>query len=112
MVPSATQISSRIKVWIEIERKVQFFVISAKLQNYTSLVLTLDYILETRKECGSNSSHTVQKGKCVAQNHTIISLSKSGMNLNQKENLIVSLLVFYDERIIARDFVVFQGDNS
>ena len=111
MVSSNTQISPQVKAWIEIERKVQFFFISAKLQNQTCKVLNLDYVLETRKEGGFNSSNTVQKGKCISQNQRIISLSESGINLNRKENLIASLEVFCEGRMIARDLVVFQGDN-
>jgi len=111
MVSSNTQISPQVKAWIEIERKVQFLFVSAKLQNHTSRVLALDYILETGKEGGCNHSKMVQKGKCISQKNIIMSLSESGMNLNPKENFIISLLVFYNDRIIARDLVVFQGDN-
>ena len=111
MHSSTTHISPQVKAWIEIEKKVQFLFVSAKLQNFCSKVLTLDYILEARKEGGCNHCQTVQKGKCISQNQNIILLSKSGINLHQKENLIVSLKIFYDGRIIARDLVVFQVDN-
>jgi len=111
MVSFNTQISPLVKAWIEIERKVQFLFVSAKLQNCSNKVLNLSYILETKKKGGGNNSQTIQKGKCVSPNLKIMSLSESGMNLKPKENLTVSLLVFHDDRVIARDCVVFQGDN-
>ena len=111
MVHSSIKKSFHVKAWIEVEREDRNLSISAKFKNYSHQVLALDYILEIRKEGGFNRSEIVQKGKCTSPNPKIISLSRSGMNINPNEKLTISLLVYYDKSVIASDLVVFQVDN-
>jgi len=105
------QNSSIVKAWIEIEGEIQNLSVNAKLQSSKVQAMTFSYVLKTNKKGRSGSSNTIQKGKCIAQNNKIISLSESRMNLTKKDNLVVRLLVYHDNKIVAQDSVVFHGDN-
>ena len=105
------QSDSAVKAWIEIEGEVQNISISAKLQNLSDQTIAVDYILKTKKEGRSGNSNMIQRGKCISQSQKTISLSESRMNLTRKDDLMISLMIYHNNKLIAQDSVVFHGDN-
>lgn len=101
-----------VRAWIDIEGEVQNLYVRAKLQNNGDKSLSLSYILEVTKKSHSGSSNSLQKGTFIAPVDKIISLSESRMNLRKGDELIAKLLIYHQNTIVAKDSVVFHGDNS
>ena len=102
----------KLKAWIEIEGKLHNLLVAARLQNQGKPISSIDYVLKTKKEGRIGNSSTVQKGKCIIQNKNILSLSEARVNLTQSDRLIVNLLIYKNDTLIAQDSVVFQGERD
>ncbi|BAX78520.1 curli-like amyloid fiber formation chaperone CsgH [Labilibaculum antarcticum] len=101
-----------VRAWIDIEGEVQNLSVKAMFQNNGDNSLSLSYVLNVTKKSQSGSSNSLQKGAFIAPLNKIISLSESRMNLRKDDELIAKLLIYHDNLIVAKDSVVFHGDNS
>lgn len=101
-----------VRAWIDIEGEVQNLSVKAMFQNNGDKALSLSYVLHVTKKSQSGSSNSLQKGTFMAPLNKIISLSDSKMNLRKGDELIAKLLIYHDNLVIAKDSVVFHGDNS
>lgn len=100
-----------VKAWIEIEGEIQNLSLKSKLKNNGDQALALNYVLKVKKEGRTGNSNTIQKGVFIALGHQVTSLSESRMNLRKGDELIASLFIYHERRIVAQDSVVFHRDN-
>lgn len=103
---------NKMKAWIEIEGEINNLTLSAKFKNEGGKTIAINYVLKTKKEGRSGNSTSAQKGKCISSKNKQLTLSKVRLNLSEKDNLFVSLIVYHNKQLVAQDSVVLHGDNE
>jgi hypothetical protein len=101
-----------MKAWIELEGEINNLLICAKVSNETDKSITIDYVLDTKKNGRLGKSLTSQKGKCIVQANKVLSLSEARLNLSKKDELYINLSVYHNKKLVAQDSVVLHGYNQ
>ena len=86
-----------------------FAKISGQAFNKSEISKSLSYRLAVIKKGISGQSNNEQKGRIVLEPGQKKGLSKSTVNLNEKDTTVILLLIYEDEKLVGKDRKVIHG---
>lgn len=109
LINAQTNNNNQIEAKIDIESTGEFINVTGFAINNTDISASLHYVLSTIKNSdqGSNMSKNEQKGRFVLEPNQKMSLSKTTINSNDKDRVIILLLLYdLDDNVVGKDRVV------
>ena len=104
--------NTQIEAKIDLKKNTEFIEITGSAYNKTELNQSLRYILSVIKNNseGSNISKNDQSGRFVLEPGQKKNLSKTTINANDKDRIILLLLVYnFDDKLLGKDRIVLNG---
>jgi hypothetical protein len=104
-IHGTAQESGEYTAWLETEIEDTQLLIQGRFGNNTDENITIFYILTTKRSGGSGNSKSTQSGEHTVEPGDTIDLSKVSVNIAPGDCYSLSLNVFANDILIAKDFV-------